>query len=98
MNLTTKITNKNMISKVCEHEGPQRSVSCRQEVQVSRFSYLQIKVVYFNNDNVDGFRYDGDGIRGAQRVVEDFTEMVAEARRQIIIIIIIFTTTRPDQI
>ena len=78
-----------MISKVCEHEGPQRSVSCRQEVQVSRFSYLQIMVVVFNKDNVDGFRYDGDGIRGAQRVVEDFTEMVVEARRQIVIIIII---------
>ena len=28
-------------------------------------------------------------IRGAQRVVEDFTEMVVEARRQIVIIIII---------
>ena len=49
-----------------------------------------IYIVYFqwrkdDSDNiVDGAWYnadDDDDIRGAQRVVEDFTELVVEARR-----------------
>ena len=41
-----------------------------------------IKMVIFHVDDDENY------VRGAQRVVEDFTEMVVEARRQIIIILI----------